>query len=162
MDMGCRERIEQVLIGAEASGRTQLLESEVYTILREIGVGAPRFGVLSVDGSDEEWRAAVTGLIDDPTPEGIVLKIQSPDILHKTEAGGIAFVSPDPEAILREARLLLERVRQKAGSARLEGLLVCERIPYKSAVPGNELLLSLRQDLTLGPAVVVGIGGLLT
>ena len=162
MDVGCRERIEQVLAGAEAAGRTQLLESEVYTLLREIGVATPRFDVLPIDGSDEEWQAAVAGLIDEPVPQGIVLKIQSPDILHKTEAGGIAFVSPEAEAIVPEARALLERVREKAPSARLEGLLVCEKVPYQSGLPGNEMLLSLRQDLTLGPAIVLGIGGLLT
>jgi acyl-CoA synthetase (NDP forming) len=162
MEGECKERIESVLRGAYESGRVQLLESEVYRILGEIGIPTPRFDVIPLD-ADEAARRRIAGRIaGDPKPGGIVVKIQSPDILHKTEVGGIAFVPPDAAAIDKACVEIVERVRRNAPGASLSGVLLCERIQYEPHVPGNEVLLSLRQDPALGPLVVVGIGGILT
>lgn len=162
MDEGCRERIERVLSSAETSGRKQLLEAEVYMILREVGIQTPRFEVLPLRGSDADWMSAVIRLTTDPAPKGFVIKIQSPEILHKTEAGGIAFAPPEGEMVVRESRQLLNRVRENVPTAHLNGLLLTEKISHEGNIPGKELLLSLRQDPALGPVVVLGLGGLLT
>ncbi len=162
MDAGSRRRIEQILERAETAGRWQLLEGEVYEVLREAGIPTPRFIVLPPDGDPAAWRQAASSLGDGGPVSGVVVKIQSPDILHKTEAGGIAFTTGDPESIAHAARQVLERVRANVPSAKIDGILVCEKVPYTANLPGGELLLSLRQDAAFGPVVVAGIGGLLT
>lgn len=163
MDAARKGRIEQILGGAQAAGRRQLLESEVYRILNEVGISTPRFEILTAGDSEEAWRTTAARLAADASMSGeVVIKIQSPDILHKTEAGGIAFTRNDPDEIVRHAKGMIAKVGEKVQTARIEGVMVCEKVAYSAGIPGAELLLSLRQDPALGPVVVLGIGGLLT
>jgi acyl-CoA synthetase (NDP forming) len=162
MEGGRKQRIESILREAMQSGRSQLLESEVYQILREIEIPPPRFAVLPIDAPEGDRLRAAEGLLGPPKPGGIVVKIQSAEILHKTEAGGIAFAAAEPAAVARAIGEVVGRVRKSMPGATLSSVLLCERIPYQAHIPGNELLLSLRQDPALGPIVVVGIGGILT
>jgi acyl-CoA synthetase (NDP forming) len=164
MDTATRERVRTILNGVKAAGREQLLEGEVYQILRAIGCGTPRIAVLppAVAADRAERRRACGAFLADSKLEGVVVKIQSPDILHKTEAGGIAFPAANLDSIERAVGQVLDTVRDRAPGARLEGILLCERIAYEPHIPGRELLLSLRQDPAFGPVVVAGIGGILT
>jgi acyl-CoA synthetase (NDP forming) len=162
MELGRRERIERILEGAESAGRSRLLESEVYGIVREVGLATPAFATVPAGAPSAEIEAAAAGLLASCRPEGLVIKIESPDILHKTEAGGLLFAPPDAGEAARRCAALTEAVLRNAPKARLAGLLLCEKIPYRPDTPGLELLLSLRQDRALGPVVVVGLGGLLT
>lgn len=160
MDRSQRERVERVLARVAAEGRRQMLEGEVYEILGEAGIPVPSFIVLDAGASEQErLRAAAEWAAG---KSGVVVKIQSPDILHKTEAGGIAFSSADPEDLDRSMKRVLDTVRDRSPRSRIAGLLLCEKIAYAADRPGAEMLLSMRQDPAFGPVVVVGIGGLLT
>jgi acetate---CoA ligase (ADP-forming) len=84
----------------------------------------------------------------------VVLKIQSPDIAHKTEAGGVELhVQADtlPAAFER----LMENVKRYAPSARLEGVQVQKMMP-----PGHELVVGMVNDVDFGPQVMLGMGGI--
>jgi acyl-CoA synthetase (NDP forming) len=85
----------------------------------------------------------------------VALKVQSPDITHKTEAGAVALgVSGD--AAVREA---YQRVMASAKSAHPEasihGVLVQAMAP-----PGREVILGITHDATFGPMLMVGLGGI--
>jgi len=85
----------------------------------------------------------------------VALKVQSPDITHKTEAGAVALgVSGD--AAVREA---YQRVMANAKSAHPEasihGVLVQAMAP-----PGREVILGITRDATFGPMLMVGLGGI--
>lgn len=162
MDTATRERVEGIFANAEALGRRQLLEGEVYRLLQLAGIETPRYAVLPVEGPEKERRAAIAAFLDGAGGDGVVVKIQSPDILHKTEARGIAFADSDAIAIESAIEKVLSGVRVHAPDAKLDSILVGERIPYVPHIPGGEILLSLRQDPAFGPVVVVGIGGILT
>jgi len=166
MNSAARERVRAIFQGADSAGRKQLLEGEVYEILRLIGCETPRFAVIPGGNgpgkSAGERRAAISAFLNGAAMQGVVVKIQSPDILHKTEAGGIAFAAADPSVIDKAIDTVLSGVRARAPEARLEGVLLCERVAYEPHIPGSELLLSLRQDPAFGPVVVAGIGGILT
>ena len=157
-----RQEIEKILRGCETDGRTRLLEAEVYQILRLIGIETPRFVVLPIQAGERERRGILTSWLGELALQGTVVKIQSPDIIHKSEAGGIAICSGEPGEVLEASAALVNEVRARAPDARLASLLVCEKIPYAPHIPGNEVLLSLRQDPFMGPIVVLGIGGMLT
>jgi acyl-CoA synthetase (NDP forming) len=89
-------------------------------------------------------------------PFPVVAKILSPDILHKTDAGGVVLNIADANALQAAARDILANVRGKHPNARIEGLLV-QRMEKGLA----EFILGYKRDLQVGPVVVLGIGGVL-
>jgi len=86
----------------------------------------------------------------------VVLKIESPDILHKTEAKGVALNLQDAATVRTAfAQLLADAKKYKSG-ARIAGVLV------QAMAQGDvELVIGLKRDATFGPVVMVGLGGVL-
>jgi len=84
----------------------------------------------------------------------VVAKIVSPDILHKTEVGGVALNLQDAEAVRAAFTRLLGRAREAAPQARLDGVLLAPMVK-----DGVEVILGLHRDPTFGPMVMVGAGG---
>ncbi len=85
----------------------------------------------------------------------VVLKILSPDILHKSEIGGVLLDIDSAEAVRQGYATLLERARQHAPAARIEGVLVAKQI--KGAV---EMAMGILRDPVFGPVAMVGLGGI--
>jgi len=85
----------------------------------------------------------------------VVLKIRSPDILHKTEAGGVVLDLRSSEAVQRAAEGLLASAQDAKPGARIDGFLVQEM------VSGVEAIVGARQDPLYGPLLLVGAGGVL-
>jgi acyl-CoA synthetase (NDP forming) len=86
----------------------------------------------------------------------VVLKIVSPDIPHKTEAGGVRAGLADERGLRAACRDLQDTVRRRRPDARLVGLLVQEEIR-----DGVEVLLGLTRDPQFGLALTFGLGGTL-
>ncbi len=86
----------------------------------------------------------------------VVAKILSPDIAHKTDAGGVVVSIADAQALRQAASAILERVRAKHPGARINGILV-QRMERGLA----EVILGYRRDPQVGPVVVLGVGGVL-
>src|SRR5262249_4772263 len=84
------------------------------------------------------------------------LKIVSPDILHKSDVGGVALGIQDMVAARDAARCMLDRVKSEAPHARVDGFLVQEMIERPSA---HELILGMSVDPTFGPVLLFGRGG---
>src|SRR5215813_8068269 len=85
----------------------------------------------------------------------VVLKIRSPDILHKTEAGGVVLDLRSREAVLTAADSLMAAARASHPGARIDGFLVQEM------VSGVEAIIGARNDALYGPIILVGAGGIL-
>ncbi|HYZ32225.1 MAG TPA: acetate--CoA ligase family protein [Crenalkalicoccus sp.] len=100
--------------------------------------------------SDSEAAVAAAEAIGYP----VVLKILSPDILHKSEMGGVLLDIADAAAVRHGFGLLLERARHHAPAARIEGVLVAKQI--KGTV---EMALGVLRDPVFGPVAMVGLGG---
>jgi acetyltransferase len=86
----------------------------------------------------------------------VVLKIWSPDIVAKSDIGGIALNLGDPDQVRHEAAAMLERVAAARPTARLNGFLVQPMIRRPGAI---ELLAGLVEDPVFGPFIVFGQGG---
>ena len=84
----------------------------------------------------------------------VAVKIESPDILHKTEAGGIALGLTTPAAVREASEKILALAAAYDPQARISGLLV-----QAMAEPAAEIVLGLRRDPVFGPVVMVGLGG---
>ena len=85
----------------------------------------------------------------------VVLKIESPDILHKTEAGGVALNLTDPPAVEAAFATLIGNAGRHTPPARIHGVQVQEMVPA-----GVEMLIGLSRDPVVGPVITVGLGGI--
>jgi acetyltransferase len=85
----------------------------------------------------------------------MALKIRSADILHKTEAGGVALDLRSREAVIKAAADLTASARAAYPNAKIDGFLVQEM------VSGIEAIVGLRTDKLYGPLLLVGAGGIL-
>lgn len=100
----------------------------------------------------EEEAVAVAQKLGFP----VVLKIQSPDILHKTDVGGVLLGIRTAEGVRQGFRQILENVRARRPEARIEGVTVQRMAPVPQGV---ELILGAKKDPTFGAVIMVGAGG---
>jgi acyl-CoA synthetase (NDP forming) len=142
-----------VLLSAAAEGRSVLLEHEVYVLLASAGIDVPRHRVLAAPEEADASLCAALG------SEEAVVKIASPDLLHKSDVGGVVVCRNEPGAIRVAVAGVLAAARAAAPAARIEGALVVERIAFRAGM-GREMLAAFRHDPAFGPVVVLGVGGL--
>ncbi len=86
----------------------------------------------------------------------VVAKILSPDILHKTDAGGVALNIADAKQLAETAQQILKRISASHPQAKINGILV-----QKMEKGLAEVILGFRRDPQVGPVVVLGVGGIL-
>ena len=138
------------------SGRNTLHEHEVYQLLAAAGLETPAHHFVA---RGEELQAADIARFQG---REVVLKVVSPQIIHKSDVGGVKFLPADRTAIQAGIEEMLATVAAAAPRAELEGVLVVERVVYDGNAPGCEYLASCRRDSAFGPVIVFGLGGLLT
>ncbi|MBV9826276.1 MAG: acetate--CoA ligase family protein, partial [Alphaproteobacteria bacterium] len=85
----------------------------------------------------------------------VALKVQSPDILHKTEAGAVILNASGDAAVGDAYRTVLERAKAAHPSAHIAGVLV-----QAMAKRGVEMILGITRDPVFGPMLMVGLGGI--
>jgi acyl-CoA synthetase (NDP forming) len=85
----------------------------------------------------------------------VVMKILSPDILHKSEIGGVLLNVADAAAVRVGFATLLDRANHAAPKARLEGVLVAKQMQG-----GVECILGIHRDPVFGPVAMFGLGGI--
>ena len=151
----------ETFAAARAAGRTSLLEPEVYALLSGAGFDVPRH-VVWEGAPDGQVPGAVRSFLGALGGAGCVLKIVSPDLLHKTDVGGVAFARAEEGVLLEAAKTIWESVGRRAPGASRLGILVLERLAPLAGTPAAETLVSVKQDPAFGPVIVLGLGGVLT
>ncbi len=142
LDPSVRERVADGL----KRGRPILCEIDAITLLAEYGVrSAP--GDLVTNG-----RAAANVLRE--LGARAAMKIQSPDIAHKSEAGGVVLGVGTPEAAEVAFADIMANARAFRPDADVRGVLVQPMAP-----PGIEVILGATVDADYGPLLMVGLGG---
>jgi len=140
-------RAREVIGAVRAEGRSFLLEKEAYDVLKAYGFPVIRSGLAkSEDQAVEEAQS-----IGYP----VVLKIASPDILHKFDFGGVKLNLQNPEEIRSAYRAILRDVKAKKPDADIHGILVEEM-----AHEGKEVILGMNRDPQFGPLLMFGMGGI--
>jgi acyl-CoA synthetase (NDP forming) len=128
-------------------------EIEAKRLLAAAGIPVvPERLVSGTDAASAEEAAAAAEALGYP----VVLKIVSPDILHKSEMGGVLIGLDSAEAVRAGHATLLERARAHAPDARIEGVLVAPLVRG-----GVEVILGVKRDPVFGPVVMCGLGGIL-
>lgn len=119
-------------------------EARALDFFAALGVPVPAYQVLEGPGDACE------------VPFPVALKVLSPDVAHKTEAGGVRLKLADQAAVEAAAKDILASVKQHAPEARIHGLLA------ESMEAGvGEALAGFRRDEILGPLVLLSPGGIL-
>jgi acetate---CoA ligase (ADP-forming) len=122
-------------------------EAEAKRLLASAGItSAPEQACASV-----EEAVAAAELFGFP----VVMKILSPDILHKSEIGGVLLGVSDDAAVRDGYDLLLARAKRAAPDARIEGVLVAKQLQG-----GVECILGIHRDPVFGPIAMFGLGGI--
>ncbi len=85
----------------------------------------------------------------------VVLKVSSPDIIHKTDAGGILVNLEDEEEVRRGFRSIIRNAKKYDRKAKINGVDVFKMIPE-----GTELIVGLKKDPQFGPVIMFGLGGI--
>lgn len=85
----------------------------------------------------------------------VVIKIESPDILHKTEVGGVSLNLKTADEVEAAANAIFASAMAKAPKARIEGVLV-----QRMVKPETEIVLGVRRDPVFGPVIMAGLGGI--
>jgi acyl-CoA synthetase (NDP forming) len=143
-----RAAVERVLAAARATGRSSLGPEEARSVAEAYGIATPAQGLAR--SADE--AVALAGRIGWP----VVAKLVSPDILHKTEAGGVISGLASAAALRDAHRSILERARAHDSGARVDGVLVQQMLP-----PGQEVIVGATTDPGFGKLVAFGLGGVL-
>jgi acyl-CoA synthetase (NDP forming) len=141
-----RDAVTGVLARARQEGRHFLPEHEAYEVLRAYGF--PVFPFRCVQDEDEAVRAAEA--IGYP----VVIKIVSPDIIHKVDVGGVRLNLTSESEVRQAYTTLIAAVRAARPTARLQGVLV-----QRMVTGGKETILGMKRDPHFGPLLLVGLGG---
>ena len=138
------ERARKIIEGVKASGRRNLLETEARELLEVYGVKMPP-AVLAESPEEAAEAASVMGF-------PVVLKVVSPQILHKSEVGGVKLDLKGEEEVKDAFEEIVKRAREV--SSEVLGVLVTPM-----AARGQECIVGLVRDRQFGPVVMFGLGG---
>jgi acetyltransferase len=142
------QAVKQVLEGAKQDGRYAIGDAEAWDVLKAYGLSIPR----SVLAKTPQEAVEAAGEIGYP----VVLKIASPDILHKTDVGGVKVGLETPDQVQDAFELMIYRTERYLPDAQIWGCQVQEMAP-----PGGlEVLIGMNRDPQFGPLVTFGLGGI--
>lgn len=140
-------RVARVIQMQTRSGATQIAEIEAKEILRAYG-----FNVL-----DGHLARTSDDAVDIAERIGypVVLKISSPDIIHKSDFGGVRINLANSEQVRDAFDLMMLRIQKRAPQAHLRGVFV-----EKMGQRGREVILGMTRDPQFGPMLMFGLGGI--
>ena len=131
-----------------APGACTLSEHESHRLLAAYGIPLTRTRLIAPDAIDRLQRA--------PLAYPLAVKIDSPDIAHKTEAGAVRLGVRNLRALKQAAHDVMEAARRYKPDARINGVLLSEM------AQGTEVIVGAVNDRFFGPVVMLGLGGVFT
>jgi acetate---CoA ligase (ADP-forming) len=142
-----RRKAQDVLMLARAAGKKALDAAECRALLDAYGIRTPQ-EYLALDPSDAVGFADRIGY-------PVVMKIISPDILHKSDIGGVIVGVEDEQGVREGFDTILQRARAAHPEARIRGVQVQEMVRG-----GQQVIVGIKRDPTFGPLVMFGLGGI--
>ena len=126
-----------------------LLEPEAISLLHDYGIPYPDHGV----ARSAEEAVDIAARLGYP----VVLKIVSPDVIHKSDVGGVVVGIGDGSAVVKAYDRIVTTVREHVPDADSQGVLVSKQAP-----DGLEVIVGALDDAMFGPTVMFGLGGIFT
>jgi 3-hydroxypropionyl-CoA synthetase (ADP-forming) len=140
-----KQKIQNIVESSKGNPRV-ITEESSKEILSEYGIKVPKYAL--VTNSDEaEQKSKEIGF-------PLVAKIVSPDILHKTDVGGVKVGLSSEDEVKKAFDDMFNRLKEKFD---VKGVLLEKMVPK-----GVELIVGLQNDSQFGPSIMVGLGGIYT
>jgi acyl-CoA synthetase (NDP forming) len=131
---------------ARKEGRSILTMPEAAEVLGQAGISVIATRLAT---SETETEAAAEDL-----GFPVAIKIASPDILHKSDAGGVRLGLADADRVVTAYHNIMNEAARRSPGARLEGVYVQPMAP-----PGVEVIIGMKKDAQFGPVLMFGLGG---
>lgn len=138
----------QIIDKARGEGRTILTEIESKELLRQAGIRV----IDTRLALSREEASSISKQFGFP----VVLKIASPDIVHKSDVGGVKLGLKTTKQVGKAYDDILQTIRQRHPQAMIQGVSV-----QKMARPGVEVIIGMSKDAQFGPVLMFGLGGIL-
>lgn len=135
------------LISKAKADNRNLLEPEALRLFADHGLPVPDYKLVKT----QEEAIEAARQIGFP----VVLKIVSPDILHKSDAGGVKVGLSTAGETAAAFEEIMSNIEKKAPEAKIEGILVVGNAPG-----GTECIVGMTKDPQFGPALMFGLGGI--
>ena len=142
-----KDKVSSVLDKVKSEGRTNLLEDEGREILDAYGFPLPNSAIAATE--DEAVDAA--NKIGYP----IVMKIASPQIVHKSDAGGVKVNLTNDDEVRNGFKTIMENAKKYDSNAVIKGVLIVEMVKG-----GKEMIIGSKLEPGMGPVVMLGMGGI--
>ena len=142
-----RRRVERIIKHQLRMNRHQVGEVKAKEILRAYNFNVPAGGLA--------YSAEEAVEIADRVTYPVAMKIVSPDILHKSDLGGVKLNISGRETVRDAYDLMMMRIGQRAPEARLEGVYIEKMCPL-----GRETIIGMTRDPQFGPMLMFGMGGI--
>lgn len=139
--------INDVVAKVISSGRKFLLSQEARVLMNAAGIKIPK-SIIARNIKD-----AVEAAHDIGYP--VVLKVVSKDIIHKSDAGGIALHLDNDKEVVDAYQAIIHNCRAHDPNAKIDGVEVAEMVK-----PGTETIVGARMDKSFGPVIMFGMGGI--
>lgn len=141
------ERISDIISRVRSDERTFLLANEARELMEIVGVPVPRSEVA------KNLQDTIAFAEDIGFP--VVMKVVSKDIIHKSDAGGVALDLVNREEVIDAYQAIMTSCRNYDRNAVIEGIEVAEMVKITS-----ETIIGARQDPNFGPTIMFGLGGI--
>jgi len=147
-----KARIQAILDGAKAENRPMLLNYECSDVFSAYGIPHPKTRLAKTQNEARKFAKEI-GF-------PVVLKIVSPQIVHKTDVGGVILnIKTDDEAEQAFIKIL-SSVQQMRPDATIHGIEVQEMINRAAKKKTTELIIGMSRDPQFGPLIMFGMGGI--
>ena len=137
-----------MLAEARKENRKQLTEIEAKRLIKEAGIPV----VETVLATTKKEAISLSHQLGFP----VALKIVSPDIIHKSDAGGVKLGLGNAAQVGKAYSEILSSIKKHNPQARIQGVSV-----QKMARPGIEIIIGMTKDQQFGPVLMFGLGGIL-
>ncbi len=141
------DRVKKDLDTVRASGRSSLVDIEAREVARLYGFRTPE-SMLAHTIEEAKTFGASIGY-------PVVMKIASPDILHKTDVGGVVVGIEDKKQLEQAFHSITNNAKRLMPSARVWGVVVQQML-----TTGTEIIVGMHTDTNFGPLIMFGLGGI--
>ncbi|MEE8178361.1 MAG: 4-hydroxybutyrate--CoA ligase [Nitrosopumilaceae archaeon] len=142
-----KDKVKEIFDSVKKEGRTSLLEEEGLQILQIYGFPLPK-STLAKTESDAVKTAKEIGY-------PVVMKIASPQIIHKSDAGGVKVGLSNDKEVENAFKEIVENAKKYDKNAVIKGVLVVEMVKG-----GKEMIIGSKLEPGFGPVIMLGMGGI--
>ena len=142
-----REKVKEIFDGVKEDDRNVLFPHEAAQIAKAYGIPAPNSGLATTTDEAVDYAEEMG--------YPVVMKVVSPDIMHKTDIGGVELNLSNSNMVRIAFEEIMRKCRKAQPLAKIYGITVDKMVPR-----GREMIIGMSRDPQFGPMVMFGLGGI--